>query len=574
MRGNHSLTFTLPEGYGVNRALFVTVSGVPSPIATFSYGAPSISNVAPDRQGVPTGYLRVIVEGANFCAAGAGPARCGVLLVNNTDVPPLNYTHDRIVAVVRDPTADGRAGDTLVAAVEVDGRRSNDVMFSQTVAAYALVGQASWTGKATEGGQPFFIAGVASIGLVPVDQLAVRIGGRACSQLARSAAPDGDTSAAYGIERDSPLADQYRTYRLTCLTPPGAGANLPIVVVSPAGTSQADPGFRFNYAPPAIYRIVDAVNASRVYYDAALTGKGVSGVPTTGTLVIAEGANLGPADAESTLQVVGASVAALPQLTAHTHTQLAFALPPGQGAGIEVTFAAGGQGNRVGGRPAVTVAYELPAVTWVGPQGGATTGGSVVTVRGSGFGAASPTGSAAQRAALPQVSIGGAPCVLAEGYAPALDHGVLTGVLGEGEGVAPVRVSVAGQVSATTVTYAYAPPQVFSISPDHGPTSGRAPEGSPIMVTVTGASLGRRGALQLRPVFEDEAVTLGTTEVPFAAMTVYNHTHMVFPMPQGAGRLLRVVAVVAGAESAGTSVTFAYDPPSTRGWRRASCERR
>jgi hypothetical protein len=55
----------MPEGFGKSRALFVSVDGVPSNIQTFVYDPPNIVNAAPDRIGVPLGYLRVFIDGTD-----------------------------------------------------------------------------------------------------------------------------------------------------------------------------------------------------------------------------------------------------------------------------------------------------------------------------------------------------------------------------------------------------------------------------------------------------------------------------------------------------------------------------
>jgi hypothetical protein len=77
VRGNHSISFMLPEGYGAGRDLFVVVDGVPSNRLTFDYDAPIITNLAPDRFNVSVGQLRLFVEGVNFCASPLVPSAGG-----------------------------------------------------------------------------------------------------------------------------------------------------------------------------------------------------------------------------------------------------------------------------------------------------------------------------------------------------------------------------------------------------------------------------------------------------------------------------------------------------------------
>jgi len=44
------LTFRIPPGYGANAEIFISVDGIPSQNASFTYDAPIISNLAPDRK--------------------------------------------------------------------------------------------------------------------------------------------------------------------------------------------------------------------------------------------------------------------------------------------------------------------------------------------------------------------------------------------------------------------------------------------------------------------------------------------------------------------------------------------
>jgi hypothetical protein len=113
----------------------------------------------------------------------------------------------------------------------------------------------------TAGGEPFYIGGIMSISTVDPTDIKILIGGRLCANLSKTV--DGDLAAQYGVPPDSPLAPQYKTFRLDCLTPPGAGKDLPIVVVVPGGQSQANPDFVFSYAPPTITDVVDPASVLR-----------------------------------------------------------------------------------------------------------------------------------------------------------------------------------------------------------------------------------------------------------------------------------------------------------------------
>ena len=78
-RVSATLRFVLPAGYGAGRALVLMVGGVPSSVFSFIYDAPVITNVSPDRLNVAPGFLRLYVEGVNFCASPFVPSAGGWL---------------------------------------------------------------------------------------------------------------------------------------------------------------------------------------------------------------------------------------------------------------------------------------------------------------------------------------------------------------------------------------------------------------------------------------------------------------------------------------------------------------
>jgi VCBS repeat-containing protein len=750
-RGNHTVEFTLPEGFGVGREVFLVVDGVPSNVVTFAYDAPAIFNVAPDRLGVPIGYLRVFVEGINFCRPTPAAPNCGSVLVDGVAVLPNSHGHERIMLVVQDPASTNT--DVRITVV-VDGVASNVVPFSKPVPSFdAITGQGSWGGGqasvvssasvsllltlsgpgidtatllqptvggpfrravatsagiavsavrlsnltslatgimtpvglldivnaagagggrrarqlqpatgvnittvldliaafnagnsttlqpsaadlaalantviarlqsgslssailqavatslgvspsaltaalvpsslvqsivtstvstggglSTAGGEAFYIGGITSIATVDPADVKILIGGRLCTNLTKTV--DGDLAAQYGVPPDSPLAIQYRTYRLDCLTPPGAGKDLPIVVTVPGGQSQANPDFVFSYAPPTITDVVDASFSSTSYLSATVRGIPNNGIPTVGAQLELRGADFGAADvpnlaAAAQVRITLASTS--PDLTARrvfvvpvsswTHTSLRFTMPAGYGTLVDLTLLVGGQSSAdvsVGSAAAPSptlVRYSAPTVASVSPQLQPTTGGTLLAVVGSNFGSA--TGASTVPAGLPVITVNGKPCAVPTTYVPTAAHDQLTCILPEGQGASvPVVVTVAGQAAAVPATYTYARPQVRSVSPSSGPTSGRRLDGAQINVTLVGTDLGLVGSVEFRPAIASE--NLPVVIVPSSSLLVHNHTHMVFPMPEGAGSLLTVHAVIGGQDSA-ELVPFVYDPPS------------
>jgi hypothetical protein len=93
-----------------------------------------------------------------------------------------------------------------------------------------------------------------------------------------------------------------------------------------------------------------------------------------------------------------------------------------------------------------------------------------------------------------------------------------------------------------------------------GPTSGKTPAGAPIVVTLRGANFGFSGSVLFTPTIPSELATLGVFTVPPANVVSWNHTTIVFAMPEGAGTAL-LVTVVAGGQASTSGAAFAYDPP-------------
>jgi len=418
--GNHTVFVQLAEGFGRARSLFLVVDGVPSNALNFSYNAPVITNAAPDRLGVPPGYLRVWLEGESFCSGRFG---CGAVFVDGVRVTPLNYSHTRAMFVIEDG---GDAGAARVATVVVDGVPSNAYYFRKPVPNYLASSQAAWEQLDTTGGQPFFVNGVRDVGTVPSADIAITIGGRRCGAVTKLVY--SDTCAQLGIDPAYAAAEQCRTYTLQCATPEGFGRDNSIIIEVPGGKSRDDPDFRLHYAPPTVDRIVDAADPSIVYSypaavaaaaAAALGGAGgsspldaVPGLPTTGRDVLFIGRNLGAAalyvnrtvpQPAQMLELV--NVTATAGFLFHNHTLIRARVPPGIGRNVQARLIIAGQSStdralaapaapgtagdaRVTAPQAPTfLHFALPAVGAISPTSGLpTTGGVLLTIRGANFG--------------------------------------------------------------------------------------------------------------------------------------------------------------------------------------------
>jgi hypothetical protein len=152
-RSVSSVQFVLPAGYGSDNEIFIFVDGVPSNRLLFTYDAPSIYNLAPDRLNVSVGQLRLYVEGVNFCDLTNG---CGRIFVDGQEILPparidTQWSDNRLLAIVDDPNKDGSTDKSSVVQLLVGGRWSNNVSFSTPVPAFdALQGQGNWGGGDSE----------------------------------------------------------------------------------------------------------------------------------------------------------------------------------------------------------------------------------------------------------------------------------------------------------------------------------------------------------------------------------------------------------------------------------------
>ena len=471
----------------------------------------------------------------------------------------------------------------------------------------------------TRGGQRFFVNGVMSLfqyftgtymtSPVPPPTpvlggaVTVSIGGRQCTNVTLT--PYEDQLPA-GVPPTSALANEYKTFTISCSTPPGVGSNLPILITTPGGTSQDDPNFRFSYSAPTITDVVDngacgtSAAASFLTPVVAATGLSAYGIPTLGCSVKLVGSNFGSAAIalgsvcspacplpaaflpSATLTSQTMSLFAGASVVAHDHESVVLAFPAGQGMAIQLVFSVGGQastaavvradGSNSGTRPATLVRYREPSVTAIfnqgtSAQGGPTVGGTTISIFGANFGwVANSSASVAQ--GLPTITVGPWTAQLVSA-----SNTLLTATLPEGWGKnVPVVVTVANQASVAA-PYTYAQAVLASISPAGGPTSGRTQDGTPINMTIVGTNLGLNGSVELRPACflnvggcVDASgrpdATAVTVVVPDSAIFEHNHTALVFAMPEGAGANLNVVAVVGGQDSAPGPIVFSYDPPS------------
>lgn len=177
---------------------------------------------------------------------------------------------------------------------------------------------------------------------------------------------------------------------------------------------------------------------------------------------------------------------------------------------------------------ALSSAFGLaaPLITSIDPSTGPTSGGTTITINGSGFGTT---------AAFTTVSLGSASMTITG----ITDTRILaTTPAGEGAGK-QLTVTFAGQTS-NAATFSYLPPAITSFTPATVPTAGST------SLTLVGSNFG------LNPV-----VTGGSTNFPVTSRT---HTTIICTVPAGQGSSIPVTVTTAGQTS--NSVAVSYTPPA------------
>ncbi|KAA0162016.1 hypothetical protein FNF27_08106 [Cafeteria roenbergensis] len=591
--GSHYVDFEVPEGFGASRELLLLVDGVPSAVVPFRYDAPFITNIAPDRQQVETGLLRVFVEGESFCSGSQG---CGSIKVDGVPVAPESWTHGQIVLIIPDPA---NADRELACSVEVDGVSSNVFYFKKPVPNFnALEGQGEWEDMKTVGGEEFFVAGVSDIDTVTdLTQIQVTFGDSfACPRARRAVA---------------------RASELT-----------------------------FSYSPPRIDSVVARdldpdTNKIHSFVDAAENEEG--GIPTAGAVAVVRGEGFGRPEFDSQRQFTLTSAytgQVLPlAIISHSDSELVVTLPLGDGRRHPVEFVVGAQSSRLSGSPMVR--YRRPSVASIGPGApqAPTLGGQVVVIRGKDLGPTRPvvhlgpynctvlsssmtavelwcpphgptsgrtrpTISADRMTEIPGerlvvtvvgADLGTSGAVELRPSEALLDAGVGMVIAVPAEDVLlhndttirffmpegfgedlTVRVTVGGQASREAVTFSYDPPVVDGVSrADKDPAAcqdrervylvnlpgGATREASRYVpaecfdtrggyaLLVEGESFGRSGAF----------VTIGGRECRVVSQT---HNRITCEAPQGFGDRLGVHVSIGNRRNAPSpGAVFAYDPP-------------
>jgi len=269
-----------------------------------------IENIAPDRQEVEQGLLRVFVEGRSFCSGLHG---CGKVLLDGIEQPTEVWGHNQLMFIIPDPV---NADRELTCVVVVDGVPSAPKRFKKPVPNFnALVDQGRWYEMDTLGGETFYIAHVFDVDTVDASEITIRFGAFVCQSMRKTQ----DT-------KDREL----NTYTLECVTPPGVGADLDVIVEVPGGRSRASE-LKFSYKPPEISSVQTDATPSVQVHDSM---PGSVGVRTRGERVVVLGKGFGSITLGRGLLTLGGMVDV--SIIDQRDDRLVAWIPEGTGAGLSL----------------------------------------------------------------------------------------------------------------------------------------------------------------------------------------------------------------------------------------------
>lgn len=296
--------------------------------------------------------------------------------------------------------------------------------------------------------------------------------------------------------------------QITAVTPANDNTNNNVTVITPSGSSPANPAVSYQFI--LVPKITDVSPNT--------------GARTGGTFVTLTGE-----DFSNTGEVYVGNVSV--PFTIVSDTKITFTTPAGSGSqGITLYDAEGGRTDSP--QDFVYAAPVIPNVTNVSPDNGTIEGGTSVTITGSNFTDAT------------DVKFGDAPATNVNVIS---DTQITVTAPAHISGTIDVTVTNADGVSATggndKFTYVYPAPIVSSIAPDNGPEAGGT------VVTITGSHFaGTTG------------VDFGTT--PATNVTVISDTKITATAPAGTGTVNITVTTPGGVTTTTSGDKFTYNIPA------------
>ena len=545
-----AISITLPEGFGVDRPVFLMVGNTYSRPLTFSYDPPRIDAVAPSIEN--DDEIRLTVFGENFCGGSSceGSSCCGELTIEDDviEVSSDQYFHDEIQIVMRmDALPSTRGGfpkgEARIRVVD-QPIQSNMESFEQPLPEIPLQqGRVQLSGFKTRGGELFMLYDIKEISENHDNEdVTVTIGGKECTNV---------------NIKDTIFEDSTDTWfgNLTCITPPHMGKDL-LVSLSVSGSEVPRSDVEVDYAPPqiclvklnntsfsSVIEIMDKESKCEEEYAFATDLPQDQRIPTTGAVVSIRGFNFGTSDfdVDPIVTVPGIGDG---EMLYHYHELFVIFLPPGTGANRKTEIWISDF------EPSFEFHYEPPTIASIEPLEIPTnpSPNDSLIIMGENFGP--PTGAFVdnadhfrQQPAL-NVTVDGNPCELISS-----NHSYIECIPPEGQGD-NIKVTVTVEKQYDSNSIRYKKPQIESISPASGPTSGMT-DGQHLNVTITGHNFGTSGLVQML----DGAVHPVT----------YDHEQIIFFLPEGYGANVPVLVSPAGwddDEAGSAQVLFSYEPPS------------
>jgi hypothetical protein len=320
----------------------------------------------------------------------------------------------------------------------------------------------------------------------------------------------GADGAASHLVVDSPT-------QLTVVDPAGTTGQVDVTVTTPGGTSATGAGDKFTYngtaiSPPTI----------------GATGLSPLFGPTAGnTLVTITGTNL-----SSTTSVLFGTVAGTGIVNVSSG-EVPVATPPEAAGAVTVTLTTASGGSTTAPQNFTFVGAPTISATGLNPTNGPTTGGTLVTITGSGFAVGVPTTVTFGGDASTTVDVDSSTELTA--VSPAHAVGAVSVVVSDAGGTA---------TAAQQFTYISAPVTVTGIDPTFGPTAG----GTTIVVTGNGFS-------------STSTVTIGGNNAPVTAGSVNaGGTSLTVTSPPGPAGTVDLIVTTPGIGTSPPVVTddFTY----------------
>jgi large repetitive protein len=457
------ITATAPAGTVGTVNIIVTTAGEISATSSndqFSY-LPGVTSVSPN-SGPASGGTVVTINGSGFTAASTvrfgAAAATGVTFVSATQLTATA------------PAGAGLVDITVTTAGETSGTSTSDqfTYLPSVVSVSPSLGPASGGSVVTLQGSGFTAASTVEFG----------------------------TTAATDVTFVSAT-------QITATAPAGAVGTVDITVTTAGKTSATSSSDQFTYVPS-----VTSVSPS-------------SGLASGGTVVTIHGSGF------TNASTVAFGATAATGVTFVSATQITATAPAGTVGTVNITVTTAGETSVASANDQFSY---LPGVTSVSPSSGPSSGGTVVTINGSGFTAASTVRFGAAAAT-------GVTFVSAT---------QLTATAPAGAGLVDITVTTAGETSATSSSdqFTYLP-SVTSVSPSSGPAGGGT------MVTIQGSGFTAASTVKFGSVSATNVTFVSATQITASA-------------PAGTVGVVDVTVATAGETSAtSSSDQFTYVPSVT-----------